>query len=158
VPDRPRARGAGAKVEALVKEVITNGAAFERALGDSAAELTAGGAPSPALGKADPTAWSASAAGAGKAGGAPRAASHRLAVHPRHDADAAGSHGCPLCPANLCKVRAPKPPSWHTLDAGRNVGLLGCTCRSSNCAPSLLARVATCSGSALSYTPGRCEL
>ena len=111
-----------------MKEVITNGAAFERALGDSAAELTAGGAPSPALGKADPTAWSAGAAGAGKAGGAPRAASPRLAVHPRHDADAAGSHGCPLCPANLCKVRAPGPTRRHTLDAGRPVQLPGCSC------------------------------
>ena len=84
----------GAKADGLVAEVITNGAAFERALADSAADLTLGAAQ-------DPGSWALG--GSGKGGGAPRPAAHRLAVKPRHDEAAAGSHGCPLCPANLCK-------------------------------------------------------
>lgn len=35
--------------------------------------------------------------------GAQEAASHRLVVEPRVPPTA--PHGCPLCPANLCKVR-----------------------------------------------------
>ena len=36
--------------------------------------------------------------------GAMAAAAHRLVIEPRIDESA--SHGCQLCPANLCKVRA----------------------------------------------------
>lgn len=96
---------AGAKVDSAVKEVITNGAAFERVLADSAADLTLNLASGKLCDpKPDPAGWSAAAAHS-KAGGALRPASHRLAVRPRYDTDADGSHGCPLCPANLCKAR-----------------------------------------------------
>ena len=86
--------------------MITNGAAFERVLADSAADLTlnpAGGKQSDP--KPDPAGWTAAAAHSKAGAGAARPASHRLAVRPRYDTDAGDSHGCPLCPANLCKVR-----------------------------------------------------
>ncbi|KAK9836188.1 hypothetical protein WJX81_007747 [Elliptochloris bilobata] len=96
----------GAKADGLVAEVITNGAAFERVLADSAIDLTlspgaAAGKPDPAVNPSlNPLSW---ALCCGKGAGAARPAAHRLAVRPRHDEGAAGSHGCPLCPANLCK-------------------------------------------------------
>lgn len=37
-----------------------------------------------------------------EAWGAAKPAAHRLVITPRHD-ERGGSHGCPLCPANLCK-------------------------------------------------------
>ncbi|KAK9814688.1 hypothetical protein WJX72_009831 [[Myrmecia] bisecta] len=64
---------AGAKVNALVKEVITNLASFERT-------------ETPAL---LPTHQR-------------RPASQRLRIRPRHNY-LQGSHSCPLCPENLCK-------------------------------------------------------
>ena len=39
--------------------------------------------------------------------GAQEAASHQLVVEPRVPASA--PHGCPLCPANLCKARPRLP-------------------------------------------------
>lgn len=52
---------------------------------DSAKDLVEAGTPSPYGGKCS-------------------AASHRLVVQPRHDPEDL-PHECPLCPANLCKVR-----------------------------------------------------
>lgn len=46
--------------------------------------------------------------------GAQEAAAHRLVVTP-HTAPSS-PHGCPLCPANLCKVPPPLPrpvSQWH---------------------------------------------
>lgn len=33
----------------------------------------------------------------------PMATNHRLVIEPRHDTAACGTHGCTLCPTNLCK-------------------------------------------------------
>jgi hypothetical protein len=90
-----------------VKEVISNTTSFERlATADPAAELANGhGAPdqAPCVGAGGAPAGNGSN-GVAKSG-APKPASHRLQVHPRFPYDAGHSHGCRLCPANLCKVR-----------------------------------------------------
>ena len=67
---------------------------------DSAMDLSAQGA-----GGADADFMGADLALAkpGKPGGAVRPSSHRLVVQP-HFPYEAGTHGCKLCPANLCKV------------------------------------------------------
>ena len=94
---------AGAKLNTLVKEVITNGTSFERLApaSDSAADLTAQAEPLPCLGG---DAARIAANGDAKLGAqAPRPASHCLLVHPRFPYETA-CHGCKLCPANLCKV------------------------------------------------------
>ena len=96
-------------MSSLVKEVVTNTASFERSIAsDSARDLT------------QLEDW-----GNGFAGGhspqeeAPRESSHRLVIQPRHDGKTTwGPHRCPLCPANLCKVR----PLWKHLS--QRVGLL----------------------------------
>eukprot|EP00891_Asterochloris_glomerata_P008855 jgi/Astpho2/8855/Aster-x0827 len=77
----------GARVHGLVKQVLTNTASFEKA--PPAAEVD--------------TMWSdgsASPTSVLDIGAKP--ASHKLVVRPRFDYQH-GSHGCPLCPANLCK-------------------------------------------------------
>lgn len=96
---------AGAKVNALVKEVITNTSGFERVQSDSAMDLSAhndrkSGDSDAAFMGAD----LASAMSGGKPGAAVRPASHRLVVQPHFPYEAGVSHGCKLCPANLCKV------------------------------------------------------
>ena len=78
---------AGARVNLLVKEVITNASGFERSLtSDSAMDLAQ---------LVDQTS-------AGKQIAAAEC-SQRLVIQPRHDPSAA-EHNCPICPANLCKV------------------------------------------------------
>ncbi|KAI8462493.1 MAG: hypothetical protein J3K34DRAFT_462905 [Monoraphidium minutum] len=81
---------AGARLQGCVQEVISNSAAFERvaARPDDAVGVGLGAPP---------------AAGGGAAA-APlqRSSCHRLVVAPRRG-PAAGPHGCPLCPSNLCK-------------------------------------------------------
>ncbi len=91
----------GAKVNTLVKEVITNTTSFERIASDSAMDLNeqdvasfAGGA------KVNEGLMS----GLQQPANVPRPSSHRLVVHPRFPFEIE-SHGCKLCPANLCKVR-----------------------------------------------------
>ena len=54
-------------------------------------------------------------------------ASHKLVVRPRFDYQH-GSHGCPLCPANLCKVG--RIGQRHPLLAGWHAGTPLVTCRS----------------------------
>ena len=101
--DHPLAMAAGAKVNTLVKSVTTNVASFERAPStpyDSAEDLMQ---------------WEGSK-------GAPRPASHRLVVHPRHNEDRLGSHGCPLCPANLCKVSLVGVGRWELCCGGWELG------------------------------------
>lgn len=88
----------GAKVNTLVKEVITNTTSFERIASDSAMDLSE---PNEALGGSK-----LAAAFPQQRPATPRPASHRLTVHPRFPYDAGESHGCKLCPANLCKVRS----------------------------------------------------
>lgn len=100
----------GARVQHHVRQVITNLSAFERVptgavatkeaqvewdetpsrpltpfSSDSAKDLVEAGTPSPYGGKCS-------------------TASHRLVIQPRHD-PADMPHDCPMCPANLCKVR-----------------------------------------------------
>lgn len=78
---------AGARVNLLVKEVITNASGFERSLAsDSAVDLTQ---------------LMSSAEGQKKADN--NECSQRLVIHSRHD-PATAAHYCPICPANLCKV------------------------------------------------------
>lgn len=78
---------AGARLHGCVQDVITNAASFERvaACADDAVGVGLG-------------------LGAGGAAAPPpqRSAPHRLVVRPRRGLGAA-PHGCPLCPANLCK-------------------------------------------------------
>ena len=85
----------------LVKEVITNTSSFERVQSDSAMDLSAQGAkqPGPDFMGAD-----LALAKPGKPGSAARPSSHRLVVQPHFPYEAGTSHGCKLCPANLCKV------------------------------------------------------
>jgi hypothetical protein len=86
-------------VNSLVKEVITNTTSFERVASDSAVDLCDAGSPAaqPFLGKA-------AAAADGKHSQSVRPAAHRLLVHPRFPYESGETHGCNLCPANLCKV------------------------------------------------------
>ena len=103
--------GPGAKINTLVKEVITNTTSFERIASDSAMDLSE---PNEALG-----AYNAGPKADGAAGfpqqrpATLRAASHRLTVHPRFPYDTGESHGCKICPANLCKAC---PPSLFFFD------------------------------------------
>lgn len=97
---------AGAKVNGLVKEVITNSTSFERIADDSPSpdlpREQQGSSSSSALVR--PFLGKAAAAADGKFAQAGRAASHRLQVHPRFPYESGEDHGCKLCPANLCKV------------------------------------------------------
>ncbi|KAL0032835.1 hypothetical protein WJX77_001986 [Trebouxia sp. C0004] len=112
----------GAKVNTRVQEVITNLSSFVRcqpsnnpqhgsaqsaSQADSAHSDAESSTASP--GKVlSASSGSESAGGAtwgassGHAAAAKAAASHRMVIQPRHDWTTS-SHGCPLCPANLCK-------------------------------------------------------
>jgi len=77
----------GARVNLLVKEVITNPSAFEKSTAhDSAVDLTRLDACTSGHGSRDT-----------------HESARRLVIQPRHR-DAASPHCCPICPANLCKV------------------------------------------------------
>lgn len=102
----------------LVKEVITNSTSFERIGVDSPSaeapreqQQDPSSSASPCSSLVRPFLGKAAAAADGKfARAGLRAASHRLHVHPRFPYDSGESHGCKLCPANLCKVCAPILP------------------------------------------------
>ena len=85
----------------LVKEVITNTSSFERIQSDSAMDLSAH-----SNSKTDDSFMGADLAliNPGKQDSAARPSSHRMVVHPHFPYDSGVSHGCKLCPANLCKV------------------------------------------------------
>jgi hypothetical protein len=117
----------GARLNTLVRRIITNPAAFERAPAAAPASAAPGGeeveepqtprASRAASSSAFGSGWSffrsssssslASMSSGGSSGGGsgkpPSGVSHRLVVAPRHNAAASGPHACPLCPANLCK-------------------------------------------------------
>lgn len=117
----------GAKVAACVRTIITNPSSFQRVPSASTTDLAAAAgsssasaqqaqqAPTPRPPTSGFGSWfgfrssatrpaSAPAACASTCSGKP-AGSHRLVIEPRHDAEACGTHGCHLCPANLCKGR-----------------------------------------------------
>ena len=103
----------GAKVNTLVKEVITNTTSFERIVSDSAMDLS----------DQDVAEFAGSAkteeglmSGLQQPASAPRPSSHRLVVHPRFPFEIE-SHGCKLCPANLCKVWLTSAPSFLCFQA-----------------------------------------
>lgn len=135
----------GAKVNTRVQEVITNLSSFVRCQpstnsqdspaqspreADSAhsdAESSTGTpdkVQSASMGaeSANRSTWHTAS---GETAGGMVAASHRMVVQPRHDWTAS-SHGCPLCPANLCKVRS--SPDMTTFSC-----MLDCACQ--NAAP-----------------------
>ena len=90
---------AGAGASTLVREVITNSASFERSMtSDSAKDLT----------KLE--AWGSQHVGQQQP--PLEESSHRLFIRPRHDDAVDAPHACPLCPANLCKVRT-SPYTFH---------------------------------------------
>jgi hypothetical protein len=74
----------GARLHGHVGEVITNAAAFEKVAASEVEDAGVGLGITSSIRKA------------------PAGASYKLVVQPRHPATAA-PHGCPLCPANLCK-------------------------------------------------------
>jgi len=106
----------GAKVNTRVQEVITNLSSFVRcqpssdpqsaSQADSAhsdaesSTASPGKVQSASSGSDGGATWGASS---GDAAAGKTAASHRMVIQPRHDWTVS-SHGCPLCPANLCKV------------------------------------------------------
>lgn len=108
----------GAKVNTRVQEVITNLSSFVRCQPSSdpqhSSDQSASQADS-AHSDAESSTTSqgkvqSASSGFESADGATRgdaaadkAASHRMVIQPRHDWTVL-SHGCPLCPANLCKV------------------------------------------------------
>ena len=113
----------GAKVNTQVKEVITNLSSFVRSQSMTNSDSAIAGDPcepdSPpsdaesstgTSGKLE-SAGSRDESGAdgrweltkGRLTGGKGAASHRMVVQPRNDWTVS-SHGCPICPANLCKV------------------------------------------------------
>jgi len=85
---------AGVGVRPLVKEIITNGATFERIGAAKAGEPDSkeGEGEAPLAGKQQ---WGMAHSNPGT--------SHRLVITPRHGQEAGSGHGCPLCPHNLCK-------------------------------------------------------
>lgn len=112
-----------AKVHSFVSEVVSNNAAFQRVEGiaasglgpessqnnnaedcDDASQSTKG---RDGKREAVNSRWFFSRRGSSGAPGiVPNNVSqYRLVVDPRHDYRKHGSHGCPLCPANLCKGR-----------------------------------------------------
>lgn len=107
----------GAKVNTRVQEVITNLSSFVRCPSPTDAQTSPTQSPrEPDSAHSDAESSTASphkvqlastdaiwAAANGKAAGDKAPASHRMVVQPRHDWTVA-SHGCPLCPANLCKA------------------------------------------------------
>ena len=115
----------GAKVNTRVKEVITNLSSFVRnqhAAGDDLSSTQPSDAESssetPDMAQASSRDESA-ADGTweltkGKLANGKAAASHRMVIQPRHDWTVS-SHGCPICPANLCKVRVVLPHPAYVL-------------------------------------------
>lgn len=117
----------GAKVNTQVKEVITNLSSFVRSQPATGSDSTTAGTPCDADSPNDSPpsdaesstetpdmAESASKRGEpgtdgrweltkGRLAGGKGAASHQMVIQPRHDWTVS-SHGCPICPANLCKV------------------------------------------------------
>lgn len=113
----------GATINTRVKEVITNLSSFvrsqpamdsESATGVSQCETESAPADAHSSSEAPDNAVSVAerdVAGAdgrwevtkGRLTGGKGAASHRMVIQPRHDWTVS-SHGCPICPANLCKV------------------------------------------------------
>ena len=85
----------------LVKEVITNTSTFERIQSDSAMDLSMH-----SNSRTDDAFMGAELAlgKTGKQDSVARPSSHRLVVHPHFPYESGVSHGCKLCPANLCKV------------------------------------------------------
>ena len=128
--------GAGAKVNTLVKEVITNTSGFERVQSDSAMDLSAQGAGEPG---ADFLGADLALAKPGKPGGAARPSSHRLVVQPHFPYDSGTSHGCKLCPANLCKVAVQHPCARCSDRPSLSMYLAACSA-SSLAMPRLAAR------------------
>ncbi|EFN52947.1 hypothetical protein CHLNCDRAFT_137320 [Chlorella variabilis] len=150
----------GARLNTLVRHVITNQASFQRVAPPPPASAAAddgdggGGAvvePAVPAAAARPprvpsgfgSGWlfrsssgsglsSSTSAGAGKPPAAP-AVAHRLVIEPRHDHRACGSHGCSLCPANLCKgaelaaLRASAPRARRVVYCGDGANDL-CPC------------------------------
>lgn len=111
----------GAKVNTRVKEVITNLSSFVRSQPATPNDSDNAGArvespPSDAESSSETPDKLVSAASRDESGvdgrweltkgrltGGKGAASHRMMIQPRHDWTVS-SHGCPICPANLCKV------------------------------------------------------
>ncbi len=131
----------GARLNTLIRQVITNQASFQRvappqlsqlapnatvADGSSGSSMEVEEPAVPAAASRPPrvpsgfgSGWffrspsssslsSSSSGGACKPPVAPPIA-HRLVIEPRHNPGTCGSHGCELCPSNLCKVR---PVVW----------------------------------------------
>lgn len=113
----------GARVNTRVKEVITNTSSFVRCKAPGASPQSPSPSPEAPDG-AQSDAESSNGAGSAAAQvqsalceqqqdgdaaavssgtGGQAAASHQMVIRPRHDWKVS-SHGCPLCPANLCKV------------------------------------------------------
>lgn len=110
----------GAKVNTRVKEVITNLSSFVRSQPVTNGDSTIAGDPCEPPSDAESStetpdklesAASRDESGAdgqweltkGRLTGGKGAASHRMVIQPRHDWTVL-SHGCSICPANLCKV------------------------------------------------------
>ena len=113
----------GAEVNTRVKEVITNLSSFVRSQPMTKAASTSAGSqsesdslPSDAESSSETPEKIESASNREESGadgswemtkgrltGGKEAASHRMVIQPRHDWTVS-SHGCPICPANLCKV------------------------------------------------------
>lgn len=107
---------AGAKAERFVRQVITNKAGFQRVPAAAAPDAAAPGSPASVLPAPKPASgfsngWglfrpgSASSSSSGGASKVPLSGTHRLVIAPHHDEVVHGSHGCCLCPSNLCKGR-----------------------------------------------------
>ncbi|KAK9799425.1 hypothetical protein WJX73_008637 [Symbiochloris irregularis] len=91
----------GAKVNDLVREIITNGARFE--------------ACPPAEAPATATSWVMGLPGrAVKSQAKSQGAAFKLVVHPWHQTHYDSAHGCTLCPDNLCKGREAPVHWWST--------------------------------------------
>lgn len=117
---------AAAKVHSFVREVVSNNAAFQRVEGVAASalgpeslmlkdstedcdDLTRHSGSKDGNKEAPNSGWFFGRRQGGvqnqQASTATNAPQYRLVVNPRHDYRKHGSHGCPLCPENLCKGR-----------------------------------------------------
>lgn len=135
----------GANINTRVKEVITNLSSFVRsqpamdaesstAVSQCEADSAASDADSSEAQDRAESASERDVAGAdgrwevtkGRLTGGKGAASHRMVIQPRHDWTVS-SHGCPICPANLCKVGLLWlllfPAVKHTLQTDREQNL-----------------------------------
>ena len=99
----------GAKVNTKVKEIITNLSSFVRNQPASSADSATLQSPHESGSDAESSSnspdhvQSADGVIQSRLTNAKVAASHRMVIQPRHDWTVS-SHGCPICPANLCKV------------------------------------------------------